>query len=303
MDNSMFLVSPAPHVRAKDSTTSIMLDVIIALIPTLIASVIIFGFDALALTAICVITCVLGEFVFPKICKRDVTVGDLSAVVTGMLLAFNLPASLDIWWQAIIGSLVAIIVVKQLFGGIGKNFANPAITARVMMLISFSGAMSNFPAVNDAISSATPLSGGEMPSYLRLFLGNHGGSLGETCALTLLIGGAYLLVRRVITWHTPVAFVGTVFLFALILGENPVQHILTGGLLLGAIFMATDYSTTPPTKWGKVIFGVGCGLITVLIRVFGSYPEGVSFAILFMNILTPHITSLTRRKVFGGVKK
>ena len=299
----MFLVSPAPHVRAKDSTTSIMLDVIIALIPTLIASVIIFGVEALALTAICVITCVLGEFVFQKICKRDVTVGDLSAVVTGMLLAFNLPASLEIWWQAIIGSLVAIIVVKQLFGGIGKNFANPAITARVMMLISFSGAMSNFPAVNDAISSATPLSGGEMPSYLRLFLGNHGGSLGETCALTLLIGGAYLLVRRVITWHTPVAFVGTVFLFALILGENPVQHILTGGLLLGAIFMATDYSTTPPTKWGKVIFGVGCGLITVLIRVFGSYPEGVSFAILFMNILTPHITSLTRRKVFGGVKK
>ena len=267
MDNSMFLVSPAPHVRAKDSTTSIMLDVIIALIPTLIASVIIFGFDALALTAICVITCVIGEFVFQKICKRDVTVGDLSAVVTGMLLAFNLPASLDIWWQAIIGSLVAIIVVKQLFGGIGKNFANPAITARVMMLISFSGAMSKFPAVNDAISSATPLSGGEMPSYLRLFLGNHGGSLGETCALTLLIGGVYLLVRRVITWHTPVAFVGTVFLFALILGENPVQHILTGGLLLGAIFMATDYSTTPPTKWGKVIFGVGCGLITVLIRV------------------------------------
>ena len=299
----MFLVSPAPHVRAKDSTTSIMLDIIIALIPPLIASVIIFGFDALALTAICVITCVLGEFVFQKICKRDVTVGDLSAVVTGMLLAFNLPASLDIWWQAIIGSLVAIIVVKQLFGGIGKNFANPAITARVMMLISFSGAMSSFPAVNDAISSATPLSGGEMPSYLRLFLGNHGGSLGETCALTLLIGGAYLLVRRVITWHTPVAFVGTVFLFALILGENPVQHILTGGLLLGAIFMATDYSTTPPTKWGKVIFGVGCGLITVLIRVFGSYPEGVSFAILFMNILTPHITNLTRRKVFGGVKK
>ena len=299
----MFLVSPAPHVRAKDSTTSIMLDVIIALIPTLIASVIIFGFEALALTAICVTTCVLGEFVFQRICKRDVTVGDLSAVVTGMLLAFNLPASLDIWWQAIIGSLVAIIVVKQLFGGIGKNFANPAITARVMMLISFSGAMSSFPAVNDAISSATPLSGGEMPSYLRLFLGNHGGSLGETCALTLLIGGAYLLVRRVITWHTPVAFVGTVFLFALILGENPVQHILTGGLLLGAIFMATDYSTTPPTKWGKVIFGVGCGLITVVIRVFGSYPEGVSFAILLMNILTPHITNLTRRKVFGGVKK
>ena len=299
----MFLVSPAPHVRAKDSTTRIMLDVIIALIPTLIASVIIFGVEALAVTAICVATCVVGEFAFQKICKRDVTVGDLSAVVTGMLLAFNLPASLDIWWQAIIGSLVAIIVVKQLFGGIGKNFANPAITARVMMLISFSGAMSSFPAVNDAVSSATPLSGGEMPSYLRLFLGDHGGSLGETCALTLLIGGAYLLVRRVITWHAPIAFVGTVFLFTLALGENPIQHVLTGGLLLGAIFMATDYSTTPPTKWGKIVFGVGCGVITVLIRVFGSYPEGVSFAILFMNILTPHITTLTRRKVFGGVKK
>jgi len=303
MDNNLLLASPAPHVRAKDTTTRIMLDVIIALIPTLVAATVIFGIEALALTAICVATCVVGEFAFQKICKRTVTVGDLSAVVTGMLLAFNLPANIEIWWQAIIGSLVAIVIVKQLFGGIGRNFANPAITARIVMLISFSGAMSSFPAVNDAVSSATPLSGGEMPAIIDLFLGKRGGALGETCVLTLLIGGVYLLVRRVITWHTPVAFIGTAFVFTLILGENPVQHILTGGIMLGAIFMATDYSTTPNTKLGKIIFGVGCGLITVLIRVFGSYPEGVSFAILFMNILTPLISNLTRRKPFGGVKQ
>ena len=162
--------------------------------------------------------------------------------------------------------------------------------------------MSNFATKNDAVSSATPLSGGEMPSYLGLFLGNHGGSLGETCALALLIGGVYLVIRKVITWHTPVVFIATVFVLSFAFGEDPVQQILTGGLMLGAIFMATDYSTTPPTKWGKVIFGVGCGLITVLIRVFGNYPEGVSFAILFMNILTPYITIWTKKRPLGGVK-
>ncbi len=301
MDNSVLLVSPSPHVRRKRNTRSIMLDVIIALIPALIASVVIFGWRALLVSAVCVTVCVLGELVFQLICKRDVTVGDLSAVITGLLLAFNLPASIPLW-QAALGSLVAIVVVKQLFGGIGCNFANPAITARVFMLISFAGTMSNF-AVKDAVSSATPLSGGEMPSYLKLFLGLHGGSLGETCALALILGGAYLLVRRVITWHTPVAFIGTVALFTLVLGENPLEHVLTGGILLGAIFMATDYSTTPTTKWGKIIFGVGCGVITVLIRVFGNYPEGVSFAILLMNILTPLITMVTRPGPFGGVKK
>ena len=199
------------------------------------------------------------------------------------------------------------MVVKQLFGGIGKNFANPAITARIVMLLSFAGSMSDFGTRNDAVSSATPLralSAGEaLPSYWNLFLGNHGGSLGETCVIAILLGGAYLLIRRVISWHTPVAFVGTGFLLTLALGEDPVAHILTGGLMLGAFFMATDYSTTPPTKWGKVIFGVGCGLITVLIRVFGNYPEGVSFAILFMNILTPYISAWTRRRPFGGVRE
>ena len=301
MDNSVLLVSPSPHVKSRSTTRTIMLDVIIALCPALIASVIIFGWRALLVCAVCVAVCVASEWAFEKICRRKVTVGDLSAIVTGLLLAFNLPVGIPLW-QAAIGSVVAIVVVKQLFGGIGCNFANPAITARIVMLLSFAGSMSDFSTANDALSSATPLSGGEMPSLLRLFLGDHGGSLGETCALALIIGGVYLLVRRVITWHTPVAMIATVFLLSWALGENPLEQILTGGLMLGAIFMATDYSTTPPTKWGKVIFGIGCGLVTVLIRTFANYPEGVSFAILFMNILTPYITLLTKRKPFGGVK-
>ena len=307
MDNSMLLVSPSPHVRDRANTTRIMLDVILALVPTLIASAFLFGPRALAVTALCVAVCVLSEYLFQKICKRDVTVGDLSAVVTGILLGFNLPATIP-FWQAAFGSVMAIVVVKQLFGGIGRNFANPAITARVIMLISFAGSMTSFavPGI-DATAGATPLAAmmkeETLPGLLDLFLGKHGGSLGETCALTLLLGGIYLIVRRVITWHTPVVYVGTVFVLTWIFGENPLQHILSGGLLLGAIFMATDYSTTPPTKWGKVIFGFGCGLLTVLIRVFGNSPEGVSYAILFMNLLTPYIAHWTRRKPFGGVKK
>ncbi|MBE6531647.1 MAG: RnfABCDGE type electron transport complex subunit D [Ruminococcaceae bacterium] len=301
------LVSPAPHVRSAVNTRRIMLDVVIALIPTLIASAIIFGFRALGVTALCVAVCVISEWAFEKLCKRDVTVGDLSAVVTGILLAFNLPSTIPLW-QAAFGSIVAIVVVKQLFGGIGRNFANPAITARVVLLISFAGSMSSFKdPINDAVSGATPLAimgaNGNMPSLLDMFLGRHGGSLGETCALTLLIGGIYLVARKVITWHTPVVFMGTVFLFTLALGEDPMYHLLAGGLILGAVFMATDYSTSPSTSWGKVVFGVGCGIITVLIRVFGNYPEGVSFAILLMNIVTPYINALTRRRPFGAAKK
>lgn len=305
MNNNTLLVSPSPHIHSPNSTRRIMLDVIIALCPALVASVVIFGFRALAVTALCVSVCVLAEWAFEKLCKRENTVGDLSAAVTGILLAFNLPSTIPLW-QAVFGSVVAIIVVKQLFGGIGKNFANPAITARIVMLLSFSGAMSSFEAVNDATSGATPLAvmnaGGDMPSLLDMFLGRHGGSLGETCALALLAGGIYLVARRVITWHTPVVYLATVALFTFALGEDPLYHLLSGGLMLGAIFMATDYSTTPSTPWGKVIFGVGCGLITVLIRVFGSYPEGVSFAILLMNILTPYISKWTRRKPFGALK-
>ncbi|MGM9684388.1 MAG: RnfABCDGE type electron transport complex subunit D [Eubacteriales bacterium] len=300
------LVSPSPHVRSRVSTRSIMADVIIALLPTAVASVILFGARALAIMAVCVGVCVASEFLYERILKKPVTVGDLSAVVTGILLAFNLPIGIPLW-QAAFGSAVAIIVVKQLFGGIGRNFANPAITARIVMLLSFSGSMSAFSSAHDALGGATPLaamsSGAELPSLLDMFFGKYAGCIGETCTLTLLIGGIYLIARKVITWHIPVIYIGTVFLFTLALGEDPVYHILSGGLMLGAIFMATDYSTSPMTKWGKVIFGVGCGLITVVIRVFGNYPEGVSFAILFMNILTPYIDMWTRKKPFGGVKK
>lgn len=282
-----------------------MRDVIIALVPALAASVVFFGFRALLLTGVCVAVCVIAEWAFEKITKRPETVGDLSAIVTGMLLAFNLPVGIPIW-QAVIGSLVAIIVVKQLFGGIGQNFANPAITARIVMLLAFSGTMTSwvFP---DGVSGATPLAiiaSGDLsglPSYLDMFLGKTAGCIGETSTLAILIGGIYLMVRRVISWHTPVVFIATVFVFTAALGQQPVAQILSGGLMLGAFFMATDYATTPSTNWGKVIFGFGCGLITTLIRVWGNYPEGVSFSILLMNILTPYIMIWTRSKPFGGV--
>ena len=306
MDN--FIVTVSPHIHSKDSTMTIMRDVLIALCPALIAAVVFFGARALLVAAVCVVTAVFFEWAFEKICKRPNTIGDLSAAVTGLILALNLPVSIPLW-QAAFGSLIAIVLVKQLFGGIGHNFANPAITARIVMLISFSVPMTTWAAANftDAVSGATPLavlSNGGNVSLLNLFLGNVSGSMGETSALALLIGGIYLLVRKVITWHTPVAFIGTVFVLALIKG-GPVfalAEILAGGLFIGAIFMATDYSTTPSTPWGRVIFGVGCGLITCVIRFFGNYPEGVSFSILLMNILTPYISKWTASKPSGGVK-
>ena len=302
----------SPHFHTPRDTQKIMLDVIIALVPAEIASAILFGWRALLVVAVCAGTCVLSEFLFEKLCKRDVTIYDLSAVVTGMILAFNLPVTIPLW-QAALGSVTAIIVVKQLFGGIGQNFANPAATARIVMIVAFSGEMTKwvypvgFFTDVDALSAATPLvamsKGGDVPSYLDLFLGNHAGCLGETCAAALLLGGVYLLVRRVITWHAPVAFIGTVALMSLVCGKDVLAQILSGGLMLGAIFMATDYASTPNTKWGKIIFGVGCGLITVLIRFWGNYPEGVSYSILIMNILTPYIAKLTRSKpLIGGVE-
>ena len=304
-----FIVSTSPHIRSKVNTASIMRDVVIALMPALIASVIIFGFRALLVTAVSVIAAVLTEFLFEKGCKRPVTISDWSAVVTGVLLAFNLPVTIPLW-QAALGSIIAILVVKQLFGGIGCNFANPAIVGRIVLFLSFSKTMTawQFP---DAVSTATPLAlmgAGrmeELPSLMDMFLGNKGGCLGEVSALALLIGFVYLLARKVITWHTPVVFVGTVFILSWILGGDvmyAVNQILSGGLLLGAIFMATDYVTTPSTTNGRLIFGLGCGLLTVVIRQWGSYAEGVSFAILFMNILTPYISRWTRTKPFGGVK-
>lgn len=304
---SNFVVSVSPHVRDKDSTMTIMRDVLIALTPAFIASIFIFGARSILVTAVCIAVSVFAEWGYEKITGRQCTVKDLSAAVTGMLLALNLPVGIPVW-QAAFGCIVAIIVIKQLFGGIGHNFANPAITARIVMLIAFAGSMTTWATVADAVSSATPLaliSAGDtasLPSVLQMFLGQRGGSLGETSVLALLIGGGYLIYRRVITWHTPVAFIGTVFIFTAILGEQPVYQVMSGGLVLGAFFMATDYATTPSTDMGRVIFGIGCGLITVLIRVWGNYPEGVSFSILLMNILTPYITKWTRSKPFGGVR-
>ncbi len=308
---SKLRVNVSPHIRSGNSTAGIMLDVIIALVPALIASIYYFGFRALYITGVCVLTCVLSELAFQLITKRDIAITDLSAIVTGMLLAFNLPVTIP-EWQAIVGSVVAIVVVKQLFGGIGFNFANPAITARIMMLVSFSGTMTNWvqPKNVDIVASATPLSiikeGDleELPSLFDMIMGNRAGSLGETCAIAMIFGFVYLLCRRVITWHTPVIYVGTVFVFSYFARgfdlTAATYEIFAGGLLLGAIFMATDYTTSPPTPWGKVIFALGCGIITVAVRLWGSNPEGVSFAILFMNILTPYISRLCVHRVFGA---
>lgn len=304
---SQLIVSTSPHIRSKNTTTRVMLDVIIALTPVMVASVLLFGFRALLLLSVSVATAVVSEYLFNLICKKETTIYDLSAVVTGILLALNIPVSLPIW-QMVVGSAFAIIVVKCLFGGIGQNFANPAITARIMMLLSFGTTMTTFHYPADTIASATPLAlikgGAErlLPENADLLLGRYGGCLGETCSVALILGGLYLIARRVITWHAPVAFIGTVFLGSFALGLPPVAELLTGGLLIGAIFMATDYSTTPITKGGKLIFGLGCGIITLLIRRWGAYPEGVSYAILFMNIITPYIEKWTVRKPLGGAK-
>ena len=305
---SNFIVSVSPHIRAKDSTMTIMRDVLIALCPALIASVVIFGLRALLVSVVCVAASMFFEWAYEKICKRKCTVGDLSAAVTGLLLALNLPVGIPLW-QAIFGCFVAVVVVKQLFGGIGHNFANPAITGRIVMLIAFSGTMTTWAAPNfvDAVSGATPLAAlkaGELVSVTDLLLGTTGGSMGETCAIALLLGGVYLIARKVISWHTPVAFIATVFVLSLVKGgaSFALCEILAGGLFLGAFFMATDYVTTPSTKSGQVIFGIGCGLITCLIRFFGNYPEGVSFSILLLNVLTPYINKWTASKPLGGVK-
>ena len=309
------IVSSSPHIHSGASTRRIMLDVIIALLPATVAAGVLFGLRALLLIAVSVATAVLSEFVFNLICKKTQTVGDLSAVVTGLLLALNLPTTTTIW-QTIVGAFFAIIVVKCLFGGIGCNFANPAITARVLMLVAFSSTVASASAPTmadvDVIASATPLAvlggvDGTLPEITDMLLGLRGGAIGETCIIALVLGFVYLVARRVIQWHTPVIFIGTVFVLSFLLGGFDVSvalyHVLSGGLFLGAIFMATDYSTTPTNSLGKMIFALGCGIITVLIRFFGSYPEGVSFAILFMNILAPFVEGWTARRPFGGAQK
>ena len=300
-------VSVSPHIHGKKTTSNIMLDVIIALLPATVAGVIIFGLRALAVIGVTVAAAVVSELLFNIIIKKQQTVDDLSAVVTGLLLALNLPANLPLW-QAAVGSVFAIVVVKCIFGGLGKNIVNPAITARVFMLIAF-GSMTTAAFPLDSTASATPLAimaEGDSVELLDLFLGNTGGAIGETSAAALLLGGIYLIAKRVISWHIPVVFIGTTFLGSFIVTGNVTESlalILAGGLFIGAFFMATDYVTSPSTSLGKVIFALGAGVITVLIRHYGNYPEGVSFAILLMNIVNPFIDGKMKRKVFGGGKK
>jgi electron transport complex protein RnfD len=307
----MLKIASSPHIHSGRSTAAIMRDVVLALLPAAMVGTIIFGLRALAVIAACCIGSVGFEFLFNLMLKKDQTIGDLSALVTGLLLALNLPVHTPIW-QCLIGSLFAVIVVKALFGGLGCNPVNPAMTARVFMLVSFSAlAAPAFPKSVDAVSGATPLvsmAQGQTPAIRDLLLGLRGGAIGETCALALLLGLTYLLVRRVITWHIPVAFVGSVYLLSFFFGGmdamGALVAILSGGLFLGAFFMATDYVTSPSTAAGKLVFGLGAGVLTFLIRKYGIYPEGVSFAILFMNILTPYIDSATKHKIFGtGGKK
>ena len=308
MDN-LLQMSPSPHIHSGRSTTSIMRDVLIALAPAAIAGCVIFGLRALLVLAACVLSSVVFEAGFNMLIKKEQTIGDLSAAVTGLLLGLNLPATTPIW-QCVVGALFAIVIVKCVFGGIGCNLVNPAITARVFMLVSFGSlASAAYPTIVDTASGATPLAeiaADNTPAIKELFLGLHGGAIGETCAAALLLGFVYLLVRRVITWQIPVTFIGSVFALSFVFNGfdamGALALILSGGLFIGAIFMATDYVTSPATAWGKVIFGVGAGVITVLIREFGVYPEGVSFAILFMNILTPYIEKWTAHKIFGGAK-
>ena len=306
--NKLLHMSVSPHIHCGRSTSDIMSDVLIALFPVTVAGVAIFGLRALLVIAVCLISCIGFEALFNVITKKEQTIGDYSAAITGLLLALNLPANIPLW-QCVIGSAFAIIIVKCLFGGLGYNIVNPAITARVFMLVSFASVgTAAYPTVVDTVAGATPLaqmSAGETVELQTLLFGIHGGSIGETCAVALLFGLLYLLIARVITWHIPVTFIGSVFVLSYLMEGDATKALaltLSGGLLIGAIFMATDYVTSPSTAWGKVVFGLGCGLLTFLIRYFGTYPEGVSFAILIMNILTPYIDKFTAHKVFGGKK-
>ena len=309
------IVSTSPHIHSKDTTQSIMRDVIIALLPATVAGIVLFGLKALVTILVCVATTVLSEFLFNLLAKKEQTVTDLSAVVTGLILALSLPAKAGIF-HCIIGSVFAIVVVKCLFGGIGCNFANPAATARVFLIIAFSASIggATAPIIGgvDLVATATPLeviklgTGAELPSLVDMFLGNRAGAIGETSALALIVGGLYLIARRVIKWQVPVIYIVTVFLLSLIIKQDltiALYQVLGGSLILAAFFMITDYSTTPINTLGKMVFAFGCGVITVLIRFWGSYPEGVSFAILLMNILSPYIEKLCTRKPFGKVGK
>ena len=302
------LVSPSPQIRDNISTSKVMTHVLVALCPALAMYAYVFGGRALMLTGFCMITALIWERLCNLIMKRPDSTKDVSALVTGMLLAFNLPVTMP-YWQAAIGTFVAIVIVKQLFGGLGQNFANPAIVGRIVLMLAFTGNMTHwvvpFYDPDNIVTGATPLAAAHSApaDYLDLILGKVGGCLGEVSAAALLIGGIYLIMMKIISVHTPLAFIGTVFVFSYLCGEDGIYQILAGGVMLGAFFMATDYVTTPVTKTGKVIFGIGCGVITCVIRFFGSYPEGVSFSILLMNILTPYIDMITKTKPLGAITK
>lgn len=315
------IVSASPHLVTAMDTQKTMLMVLIALIPSLLVSTYVFGFRVLILTAVCIAASMFFEWAWNKLMKKQQTVGDLSAALTGTLIAFNVPSGLP-YWIAIVGCFVAIIVVKQLFGGVGKNIVNPAITARIVLFISFATEMTTWPLPRmnqtaDALTGATPLgvlaegNPVDLPSNMELFLGYVGGSMGEVSAIALLIGGIFLVWKKIISPIIPCCFIGTVFVFSLIYYgatgngdalQMAIFHILAGGVMLGAIFMATDYVTSPLLPAGKVVFGIGCGIITMLIRLFGQYPEGVSFSILIMNCLTPLIDTFFQKRMYGGAK-
>ncbi len=320
MEKSLY-ISPSPHIHGGDSISKNMYGVLIALIPAFLVSLYYFGLGALIVTLVSVVSCVLFEYLIQKfIMKKEPTICDGSAILTGVLLAFNVPSNLPVW-IIMLGALFAIGVAKMSFGGLGNNIFNPALAGRAFLLISFPAQMTTWPLVDamsafpltytDAETGATVLSllnegVKELPSYTSLLIGNHGGSLGEVSAIALLLGFAYMLWKKIITWHVPVTIILTVFAFTGIMHlvnpetyASPFLHILSGGLMLGAIFMATDYVTSPMTKKGMVIYAIGIGLLTSIIRLFGSYPEGMSFAILIMNSLTPLINAYVKPKHFG----
>ena len=315
---SNLVVSSAPHIVSNVDTTRIMAMVIMALIPSLLVSIYVFGMRVLTLTVVCIVASVFYEWAWNALMHKRQTIGDLSAAVTGLLFAFNVPSGLP-YWIAIVGCFVGIVIVKQLFGGVGKNIANPAITARIVLFISFATEMTTWPLPRmaaDATSTATPLGvlaegGAELPTNMEMFLGFIGGSMGEVSAIALLIGGLFLIWKKVISPIIPVCFIGSVFVFAFIYYaatggdafDMALFHVLAGGVMLGAFFMATDYVTTPLLPMGKVVFGIGCGVITMIIRLWGQYPEGVSFSILIMNCLTPLINNFFQKRMYGGAKK
>ncbi len=306
--DDMLIVSLSPHIRSDESVRRMMLDVIIALVPAMIGAIYFFGFNAIRLLLVTVIATLVFEFAIQKLFKKPIRIMDLSAVVTGILLALNLPAGTP-WWVAVFGAGFAIIIVKEFFGGIGSNFMNPALAARAALVASWPGIMTNY-LTPDGISAATPLaimkSGGtNLPALQRMFFGDIGGVIGETSAVLLLIGGIYLILRQVIDWKIPVLYIATTAGVLLLFGIAPgnlIYHVLGGGLILGAFFMATDYSSSPVTPKGRIVFAIGCGILTALIRVKGGSSEGVMYSILIMNVATPLIERLTKPRVFGEVK-